>query len=132
VTDASLRVGDLAARWVEDQITLSDLRLSAPGARDPPFCAGHLLTGLAVRGASEWLFWVGYRGVSQKARTPPRGRRYPVVWVHGLPWGIGRVLVGWPQGVDDQAARVCWPLGPGSVARVLQYDPVRLREGGEQ
>ena len=32
-------IGDLAARWVGDQITLSDLRRSAPGARDPPICA---------------------------------------------------------------------------------------------
>jgi hypothetical protein len=34
--DSARIVGDLAARWVGDQITLSDLGPSAPGARDPP------------------------------------------------------------------------------------------------
>jgi hypothetical protein len=45
-------IGGLAARCVGDQITLSDLRRSAPGARDPPNCPniGHIsVTALAAQ-----------------------------------------------------------------------------------
>jgi hypothetical protein len=47
--------GDLAARWVADQITLSGLRQSAP-VREIRRSASSLLEWLFLQCAAEWLF----------------------------------------------------------------------------
>lgn len=51
VSDPDSAIWPRRARWVGDQITVSDLRRSAPGARDPPFGAADGSSSINGHGA---------------------------------------------------------------------------------